>query len=141
MGRFRDYKYDAVIGVGGIGAYSRSEGIAEKINWVGIGPIRHKAPLKRASEVTFKDFVLLNDQGPTLKSMAPNLAKRFYKQNGARLLLDGYSDIEYREALKIVEWSKSQRSSLSHHQLVFGCKWMYYWVCSIQQLLTSPRRY
>ncbi|WP_287373161.1 hypothetical protein [Prosthecochloris sp.] len=113
MGRCRDYKYDAVIGIGGISANPRSEGIAEKINWVGIGPIRHRTPSKRACEVTFEHFVLLDDKGPLLKSIAPNLAKRFYRRNGARYLLDGYSDIEYQEAQKIVKWAKLQNPSES----------------------------
>ncbi len=109
MGRVRDYRYEAVIGIGGIGAEPKSFGIAEKINWVGIGPVRHAAPSKRACEVTFKHFVLLEDQGPKLETLAPNLAKRFYK-GGARFLLNGYSDIELVEVLGIIEWAKLQQS-------------------------------
>ncbi|MBI4775405.1 MAG: hypothetical protein HY788_14750 [Deltaproteobacteria bacterium] len=109
MGRIRDYRFDAVIGIGGIGVEPKRYGIAEKINWIGIGPVRHGTPSKRASEVTFKHFVLLDDQGPNLEALAPNLAKRFYK-GGARLLLEDYSDIELAEALGIIEWSKSQKS-------------------------------
>ena len=110
MGRVRDHKFDAVIGVGGVDSEPRSYGISEKINWVGIGPIRHAAPLKRASEVTFEHFVLLEDQGPKLEALAPNLARRLFK-GGARLLLAGYSDLEFGEARGIIEWSKSQTSA------------------------------
>lgn len=112
MGRVRDYAFDAVIGVGGIGAEPRNEGIAEKINWVGIGPSRHAAPGKRANEITFQHFLYLEEEGPNLTTMAPNLAKRLYKQ-GARFLLNGYSEKELAEALGIIDWSKSQKSSKS----------------------------
>ena len=36
MGQVREYDFDAVIGIGGIGAEPRSYGIDRKINWVGI---------------------------------------------------------------------------------------------------------
>lgn len=110
MGRVRDYDYDAVIGVGGTGAEPRQEGIAERINWVGIGPIRHLAPGKKACDVTFRHFVYLEEEGPLLKERAPNLARRLYDR-GARVLFDSYSNSELSEAQGILEWSKSQRSS------------------------------
>lgn len=110
MGRIRDYEYDAVIGVGGIGPEPTSERIARKINWVGVGPKRHAVPGKRASEVTFECFLFLEQEGPPLESIAPNLAARLYER-GARLLLDGYSEEEQREAEAVIEWSKFQESS------------------------------
>ena len=39
MGQLRARRFDAVIGVGGIGAEPKSLGIAGKVNWIGIGPI------------------------------------------------------------------------------------------------------
>jgi len=110
MGRIRDYRFDAVIGVGGIGSEPKSYGIDGKINWVGINATKNSAPHKRAAEVTFDHFVYLEEDGPTLESLAPNLAKRLYKQ-GARFLLDGYSDVEMNEAKRILEWSKFKQSS------------------------------
>jgi len=40
MGRVRDFCFDAVIGVGGIGAEARSWDIAGKLTWIGVGPQR-----------------------------------------------------------------------------------------------------
>jgi hypothetical protein len=40
MGSVRDFAYDAVVGVGGIGDDARAHGIAGKINWIGVGPGR-----------------------------------------------------------------------------------------------------
>ena len=109
MGRVRDYEYDAVIGVGGVGIEPIEEGIARKINWVGIRPTRHPAPGKRANEVTFDEFLYLEHTGPLLESLAPNLAARLY-EGGARFLLIDYSPIEMQEAEEILEWSRVQES-------------------------------
>ena len=38
MGHVRRWGFEAVIGVGGIGAESRSHGRDGKVNWIGIGP-------------------------------------------------------------------------------------------------------
>ncbi len=112
MGRVRDYKFDAVIGVGGIGSEAQSYGIDRKINWVGINPTRHDSPGKRASEVTFDHFLYLEESGPLLEDLAPNLATRLF-HGGARILLDGYSSLELREAIEIVQWAKKQKSIAS----------------------------
>lgn len=105
MGKIRSYKYDAVIGIGGIGAEPRSYGIDRKINWVGIDPIKTVNNTKGNVIVTFKHFLLLEEQGPLLKDMAPRLAKRFY-EGGVRMLIKNYSAEELSEAIKILKWSK-----------------------------------
>jgi hypothetical protein len=38
MGRVRSWHFQAVIGVGGLGADAHAAGIAEKLTWIGIGP-------------------------------------------------------------------------------------------------------
>jgi hypothetical protein len=38
MGEVRARDYEAVIGVGGIGAESASQGMPGKVQWIGIGP-------------------------------------------------------------------------------------------------------
>jgi hypothetical protein len=85
MGRVRNYPFDAVIGVGGTGREPRSYGIDRKINWVGINP---KRPPHRDGNgvVKFEKFLLLEQHGPLLKSVAPSLARRMYER-GARILL------------------------------------------------------
>lgn len=112
MGKVRDYEFDAVIGIGGIGAEPGREGIAGKINWIGIGPTKHPAPTKRASEVSFDHFHYLEQEGPMLETFAPNLARRLFHK-GARLLLKDYSESERQEALRILEWSKSEQPKKS----------------------------
>lgn len=83
MGRVRDYAFDAVIGVGGIGAEPKSYGIDRKITWVGVSPRRVG---NAASIVMFKHFVLKDSNGPFLDQMAPTLSKRLY-EGKARILL------------------------------------------------------
>ena len=56
MGRVRNYAFDAVIGVGGIGQEPKSFGIDCKINWVGINPKRRPSAGGKGVEVTFENF-------------------------------------------------------------------------------------
>lgn len=107
MGRVRNYVFDAVIGVGGIGQEPKSFGIDRKINWVGINPKRRDSAGGRGVEVTFEKFLLLEEQGPLLETLAPSLARRMY-EGGARILLNNYSDLEHGEATAILKWSLSQ---------------------------------
>jgi hypothetical protein len=104
MGRIRAYSFDAVIGVGGIGQEPKSYGIDQRINWVGIKPKRKD----NGAVVTFETFLLLDEHGPLLEKLAPNLAKRMYEK-GARVLLYDYSKVERLEALSILKWSRNQR--------------------------------
>ena len=74
MGRVRNYTFDAVIGIGGISAMPRQQGIAGKINWVGRNPRRSTNPIdSRGSLITFAqdDFRLFEHQGPLLSEVAP----------------------------------------------------------------------
>lgn len=79
MGRVRSRRFDAVIGVGGIGAEPKREGIAGKVNWVGIGP--HRQPGIRGPIVTFDHFIDFGTEGPDLVAIAPQLAERVYGRN------------------------------------------------------------
>lgn len=57
MGRVRGYKFDAVIGVGGISSMPTAQGISGKVNWIGVGS--RKGPTEgRGPLVTFDHFVL-----------------------------------------------------------------------------------
>lgn len=93
MGRVRGYDFDAVIGVGGIGKEPKSFGIDQKINWVGINPTKKRSLSGSGTVVTFENFLLLDEHGPLLETLAPALAKRMY-EGGARILLDDYSELE-----------------------------------------------
>ena len=83
MGSVRWRQFDAVIGVGGVGAEPVAHRIARKITWIGIGP--HKTsvllPGYRGPQVTFDSFLLLDHLGPFLKDIAPAFAQYFYSQN------------------------------------------------------------
>lgn len=109
MGRVRNYAFDAVIGVGGIGREPKGFNIDRKINWVGINPKRARSLSGKGAVVTFGTFLLLDDQGPLLETLAPNLAKRMY-EGCARILLNAYSDVEREEAAKILQWSLNQKA-------------------------------
>lgn len=122
MGRVRNYVFDAVIGVGGIGQEPKSFGINRKINWVGIDPKRRDSLDGRGVVVTFEKFLLLEDHGPLLETLAPSLARRMY-QGGARILLNNYSDLEHGEATAILKWSLSQTSrKIGGSKNAHGCQ-------------------
>ena len=61
MGRVRAWNFEAVIGVGGVGAEPTSHGLDGKVNWIGIGPHRRAVVGKRGPIVTFD---------PTFRSFA-----------------------------------------------------------------------
>src|SRR5580765_289708 len=107
MGSVRDHRYDAVIGVGGIGREPMSFGIDRKVNWVGIGPTKHSVRNGRGALVTFAYLRRWESLGPMLGSFAPLLAKRLYN-NGARLLLTNYTSREQAEAESILTWARRQ---------------------------------
>ncbi len=111
MGSVRDRDFDAVIGVGGIGAEAKANGIAGMVNWIGIGP--HKTYVgKRGPEVTFNHFVYFGDEGPDLHQMAPILAQRLYGKN-VRSVLHGLSNDELHEALEILQLAVDAPPSIS----------------------------
>jgi len=97
MGRVRNWSFDAVIGVGGIGSEPRSYGIDGRVTWVGRNPSWNPHPLGHGQIVTFDSFALFEQSGPQLSSLAPYLARRMYEK-GARILLKDYSQEEQAEA-------------------------------------------
>lgn len=103
MGRVRALSYDAVIGVGGVGAEPVREGIASKITWMGInpsfGPIYGRGPL-----VTFEHFLLFDENGPEFESWAPKTAKRFYRRN-ARYFIHNLDATDKSELRGIIDWA------------------------------------
>lgn len=116
MRRVRDFSYDAVIGVGGIGAEARSNGIDERITWVGINPTKRDGDWRRRPLVSFQHFVLWEEIGHALDSFAPALAKRMY-QGKVRYLIKGYSNSEQAEAEQIIAWAMTQPSGDAREQV------------------------
>ena len=115
MGSFRARDFDAVIGIGGVGAKARANGIAGKINWIGVGP--HKVAVgKRGPEVTFDHFLDYGTHGSEFRMLAPHLAERIYRDN-VRVLLHGFTPEELAEANEIVRRARTSRCSKRHSYL------------------------
>jgi hypothetical protein len=120
MGHVRSWHFDAVIGVGGIGAESSSNDLDYKVNWVGIGPQKRPHPSGRGPLVAFDHFVLFEDRGPKLASFAPRLARRLF-QNNVRVLLHDVDAREKREINRILKLASSAGPSAPiTHQIVTG---------------------
>lgn len=108
MGRVRNRRFDAVIGVGGIGSQATAQGIARKVNWIGIGAHRKTSIGDRGPQITFDHFALYEAKGKKLRSIAPILARRFYAMNGPRLLFsDKLNDAEQAEIKCLLELAKT----------------------------------
>ena len=99
MGQDREQDFDAVIGVGGLSA---SGGIARKLVWIGIDPLKSASrnPDWRGPEVRFRHFRYYGDQGPLFREIAQELAWRLF-DGRARVLLH-LSALEQREAQKVL---------------------------------------
>jgi hypothetical protein len=105
MGAVRNRRFDAVIGIGGIGPEAQANGIAGKVNWIGIGPRKTSIHGKRGSDVTFDHFLDFGTDGPDFRILAPKLAQRMYSWN-VRNLMDGLHEQEYGEVMKILGMAK-----------------------------------
>jgi hypothetical protein len=100
MGRVRAWAFDAVIGVGGIGAEATSNGLKGKLTWIGIGahkPANDKKPL-----VTFDRFLYLGQAGPSLRTIAPNIAARMYDRNTRATTDAEFLSVEREEVARIL---------------------------------------
>lgn len=89
MGKFRNWKYDAVIGIGGESPDKGCEGIIRKLTWIGIAAQKSNLVVNRKTcqntkkrfrgpLVKFKHFCLMNEDGPDLKDCAPKLAEHMF---------------------------------------------------------------
>ena len=102
MGIVRNFRFDAVVAVGGIGTEALNTGFAGRVSWVGVGAARSPShPGFRGPLVTFNKFVDFGAAGPTVHTLAPSLARRLYERR-ARYLLSGLSITEQREAQALV---------------------------------------
>lgn len=104
MGQVRTWKFEAVIGVGGIGAEPERHGLARKVNWIGIGPRRRVGADERGPVVTFEHFLLFprdGSDGPSFLELAPQLAARIYGKN-VRVLMDRLDQQERDEVERVL---------------------------------------
>ena len=95
MGKVRAWTFDAVIGVGGIGDEPHANGIAGKVNWIGIGPHKNSVAGINAPVITFDHFLDFGTDGPSFCAEAPVLAKRIYSKNVRAAL--NFSEAEQTE--------------------------------------------
>jgi hypothetical protein len=110
MGRVRSWKFDAVIGIGGLGAEASSHKLDNKVNWIGIGPKKHDGRWRRGPVVTFDRFVLFESGGPNLIKTAPVLARRIYDRN-VRVLIWDLSPAERKEVTRLLRLANRARPS------------------------------
>jgi hypothetical protein len=108
MGRLRKTAFEAVIGIGGIGAEPEAQGISYKVNWIGIGSRKTKPdpktfPLWRGPLVTFDHFILFDEKGPDFRVVAPALARRMYSARPPRRLFDDFNKAERAEIRRLLK--------------------------------------
>ena len=116
MGQVRAWSFDAVIGVGGVGAEPRSYGLDGKVNWIGIGP--HKRTVdKRGPLVTFDHFWFRGSAGPDFEKFAPELADRMYSKN-VRVLMNRLSAGEQKEVDTILALARDAPPSSARNSPV-----------------------
>ena len=105
MGRVRSYEFDVIIGVGGIGNEPQNCGIAKKVTWIGINPIKKKSIIPmRGPILTFEKFKLFDQDGPLLETFGDSLPKRLFCKNGGRYLKN-LNCKEKEEAYKIIQYA------------------------------------
>ncbi len=78
MGKIRNWKFDAVIGIGGKTTWKGHEGIKYKINWVGLKP-KIVGATPRGKIIAFKHFELYEEKGKNIEDNFPNLFNHMYK--------------------------------------------------------------
>jgi hypothetical protein len=110
MGQVRTWSFEAVIGVGGIGAEPESNGLARKVNWIGIGPHKRARAGKPGLIVTFDHFLLLEADGPSFPELAPTLARRMYSKN-VRTVMNDLDRGELKEVSNILALAKDAAPS------------------------------
>lgn len=105
MKSVRNWEFDSVIGVGG---KSAGEGIAYKINYVGLDAEKYSSNSQdKQPYVIFDHFCLFDEKGQLVKDIAPKLYKYMYEDANVRLVksdsLPEDMQLEIREILKLAE--------------------------------------
>lgn len=112
LGKHRGYRFEAVIGIGGIGAEPKAAGIARKLNWVGIGARKTQDRQSRGPLIMFEYFVLFDDKGTDLRAVVPRLAGRMYSKPGPRFVFnDNLNAHQQAEVDRLLQMAKSKPPS------------------------------
>jgi hypothetical protein len=114
MGQVRGWSFDAVIGVGGKSPWPGYEDIALKITWIGINPRKTASPFSRGPLVEFKSFILWNETGPDLETLAPNLFRYMFEDQHVRLVMSQSLPVNMQEeVITILRLVESHQSTYS----------------------------
>jgi|HubBroStandDraft_6_1064221.scaffolds.fasta_scaffold382330_2 hypothetical protein len=111
MGTVRGWRFDAVIGIGGIRPWPECKGIARRLTWVGIGP--HKIGEPSRPRVMFDHFRYYRNGGPLLKEKAPALARRMYDKNVRVITSCSLSSEERLDVERILGLARNAPPSLA----------------------------
>src|SRR6476660_8376148 len=115
MGRLRSCDFDAVIGIGGICDWAKTQGISRKLNWIGIGA-KKQGTYKRGPLVAFDHFVLFEENGIEFQVIAPALASHLLISNGPRFLFsDDFNRTEREEADRILKLAETAPPSAKRY--------------------------
>lgn len=131
MGKVRRWRFDAVIGIGGIRPWPECKAIAAKLNWVGIGAhrifddpevgeacyINGYSKQLRGPRVIFDVFWYCGGLGPSLKEKYPALASRMYAKN-VSVLMHSPSPLGEPEVSKISDLDRDVEKILQ----LAGCQ-------------------
>jgi hypothetical protein len=125
MGAGRRRRFDAIIGVGGISAEPRGWRIEQRLNWVGVGAsYSDSAPVGyRGPPVTFDRFVLLEERGPMLKTIASALARYVYSVHRRVVMSDSSSPAIQREVSKVLLLASRVRPCRPLNRLPAKFRW------------------
>src|SRR6266568_4286707 len=122
MGRARRLPFEAVIGVGGINGEPVAQGIAGKINWIGIGARTRPCDGMRGPLVTFDHFVLFEENGRELEKIAPALARRLYARGAPRFVFNDLNETEEADVRRILKMAKTAPPSMGRPRRYSGVK-------------------
>lgn len=113
MGPVRGRRFDAVIGVGGKRPDRGHEDIAFKVTWVGINPSKTEAPNFRGPLVEFERFVLWDETGPDLRTLAPHLYRYMFEDRHVRHVMSRSLPSEMQEeVLAILRFAENHRDDV-----------------------------
>lgn len=110
MGEIRNLKFDAVIGIGGIGSDAKRSGIASRVVWIGMSLHRQSDMPNgwRGDLVISHEFLYLGNRGPKLCEVAPHLAKLMYANKSRKYLSSGFDQKVMGEIQKLLAIAKQE---------------------------------
>lgn len=110
MHSVRGWRFDGVIGVGGIAPWKQDRNIARKVNWVGRFPKRVPNPFQVTQhpllKFASKDVKVMEEHGPLLADVNRRFAEKFYESRCRFWVLDAGDSTrarEYLDACLIIE--------------------------------------